>query len=216
MTENGAVAEAPMACDGRRAAPQATGVEAAMGGAGDGAGAPGAPSEADDACPVPARRPPSSGGEAGQATVEAAVLLPTLLLILALLLEPICVLYTRSVMESTAAEICRVLATRGDAITESEIKAYARRRLRAVPEAPPFHAGGEDDWDIELEGAEGDASVSVKISGHAPLFPIYGSLARLFGVADGEGLLISVEVAETVRPSWLEGSYADWIQMWEH
>ena len=38
----------------------------------------------------------------GQASVESALLLPTILLLLALLMQPACLLYTRCVMEGAA------------------------------------------------------------------------------------------------------------------
>ena len=40
----------------------------------------------------------------GQMSVEAALLLPVVLTLLALLVQPVCVLYTRTVMASTAGE----------------------------------------------------------------------------------------------------------------
>ena len=44
-------------------------------------------------------------------SVEAAVLLPVLLTLVALLAQPVCVLYTRSVMASAAGELVRLVAT---------------------------------------------------------------------------------------------------------
>ena len=76
----------------------------------------------------------------GQSTVEAALLIPVTLTVVALLVQPACVLYTRSVMSATAHELARVVSTsRGSA---DEVRAYALRRLAAVPEAPLFHEGG--------------------------------------------------------------------------
>ena len=43
----------------------------------------------------------------GQTSVEAALLVPVVLTLVALLVQPACVLYTRAVMASTAAELTR-------------------------------------------------------------------------------------------------------------
>ena len=69
-------------------------------------------------------------GSLPEATVEAAMLIPAFLLLLLLMLQPVCLLYTRSVMESTAAETARLLAT-GDA--------DATRRTGLLPcvDSPP-------------------------------------------------------------------------------
>ena len=47
----------------------------------------------------------------GQATIEAAVLLPSVMLLFAILLEPACLSYTRTIMRATACETARVAAT---------------------------------------------------------------------------------------------------------
>ena len=46
-----------------------------------------------------------------QSTVEAAFLLPTFLTLILLALQPVCLLYTRAVMESAAAETARLMTT---------------------------------------------------------------------------------------------------------
>ena len=61
----------------------------------------------------------------GQSTVEAAVALPVVFLLVLLLVQPGIVLYDRMVMAGAAAEGCRLLATSdGDAATCEE---YVRR-----------------------------------------------------------------------------------------
>lgn len=152
--------------------------------------------------------------ERGQSSVEAGLLLPSLLVVFAVLLEPACVLYTRSVMAATASELCRILVTRRGDVTDAQLKAFALRRLAAIPEATPFHGGGEADWTIETTGSEGDAEVAVKIEGHVPLLPLFSLVARSLGVAGDEGLALSVTSTETLRPEWLKGGYDDWVSMW--
>ena len=87
-----------------------------------------------------------------QATVEAAVLLPSFLILMLLALQPVCILYTRGVMESAAAETARLMIT-SEAESKASLKAFALRRLAAVPDVEIFHAGGPLSWDIELVGA---------------------------------------------------------------
>ena len=53
--------------------------------------------------------------ESGQATVEAAFLIPVLLVALLLLMQPGILLYDRLVMNAAASEACRLLATKTDA-----------------------------------------------------------------------------------------------------
>ncbi len=155
-------------------------------------------------------------GEArGQSSVEAGLLLPSLLVVFAILLEPICILYTRSVMAATASELCRILVTKRGDITDAQLRAFALRRLSAVPETTPFHGGGEDDWTIATSGAEGDAEVAVTIEGHVPLLPLFSFVARALGVAGEEGVALSVTSTEVLRPEWLEGGYDDWVSMWD-
>lgn len=65
------------------------------------------------------------------------MLIPAFLLLLLLMLQPVCLLYTRSVMESTAAETARLLAT-GDADGDEAYRSFALRRLAAIPDLSIF------------------------------------------------------------------------------
>ena len=86
--------------------------------------------------------------------MEAALLLPVLMVCLALLVQPMCLLYTRCVMQSAAAEGFRLLATVTGDTDDAACEQYVRRRLLAVPQTDVFLAG---DWQVELQGnAESD------------------------------------------------------------
>lgn len=146
----------------------------------------------------------------GQSSVEAAVLLPTLMLLLSMLIQPVCLAYTKTLMRGAAAEGVRLLGTTS---SEENCRAFVLRRLGAVPEVSLFHTGGTEDWQIEMTQSDG-GSVSVGITGHARPLPFFGALARVWGESDGQGVLLKVQVSERLRPGWLEGSYADWIGMW--
>ncbi|MEY8437520.1 TadE family protein [Atopobiaceae bacterium 24-176] len=146
----------------------------------------------------------------GQSTVEAAVVLPCILFCVALLAQPLCILYTRSVMASAAGEAARLLAT-APSSSKTDVEAFVRRRLAAVPSLGVFHVGGEEDWEVSL-GDAGAPVATVRISGFLEPLPLFGPVVRAL---TGERLLaVSVEAAEKVRPSWLGGSYAEWVSIW--
>ena len=133
----------------------------------------------------------------GQASVEAALLLPTILLLLALLMQPVCLLYTRCVMEGAAVEVARLAATAREGL---DVRPFALRRLAAVPEISVFHVGGQQDWEVSTEGPDERGLVKVLLSG--------------LGESDEKGLVLEARVTASTRPDWLEGSYGDWVGMW--
>lgn len=147
----------------------------------------------------------------GQASVEAALLLPAILCVLALLLEPVCMGYTRSIMCGAATECLRVASTDYDGNVD-DCKNFVLRRLEAVPEIPIFHVGGKSDWDINIS-LDSDQT-SVRIRGHIRPLPLYASLLSLFEERDAEGVVLQVHVSGQTRPSWVGGSYAQWQTMW--
>lgn len=64
----------------------------------------------------------------GQTTVEAAVALPVLLILVLMLVQPAIMLYDRMVMESAAWEGCRLLAT-AQSQGKATCEALVKRRL---------------------------------------------------------------------------------------
>lgn len=149
----------------------------------------------------------------GQASVEAAVLVPVVMIVFALLLQPACLLYTRTVMQQAAAEGARVLATAAPS-AEASCEAYVRRRLAAVPNVAAFHVGGDQGWEIELGGDESSDEVSVCVEGRLRPLPLMGVLATMLGEVCGDEVIVRVEVSREARPAWLRGGYGDWVQMW--
>jgi len=128
-------------------------------------------------------------------------MLPLLMLLMALLVQPVCVLYTCMVMRHAAAATARVATTSADA---DATRRYALRRLAAVPEASVFHVGGTSDWDVQVDrSSAGD--VSVEIAGHVRPLPLLGVVVGALGRQDSQGVLLSVRVVENTRPSWYEG-----------
>jgi len=138
-------------------------------------------------------------------------MLPVLMLLMALLVQPVCVLFTQTIMRHTAAECVRVLATSED---QAMVRAYALRRLRAVPDASLFHVGGSRDWQVFAERTDAGQSARVRIAGHVRPLPLFGVAVDLLGTRDREGTRLEVEVKEQIRPRWLGGTYEDWVASW--
>ncbi len=152
--------------------------------------------------------------ESGQSTVEAAVLLPVLLIVFGLLLQPSVLLYNRCIMNAAAAEGCRLVATNtgGDAT----IRAYVERRLEAIPKIPIFHIG--DDWGINWSRSS-DGTANVIIENHADPLPLFGILAGLTStIGDDGGIVQRVDVSCSSIPGWIGGQGYDpsrWIGAWK-
>ena len=68
------------------------------------------------------------------------MLLPSFLILLLLMIQPVCLLYTRAVMESAASSAARIMTTSGEDADEA-CRAFVLRRLQAVPNVSIFHEG---------------------------------------------------------------------------
>ena len=154
-------------------------------------------------------------GEEGQATVEAAFALPVLLTLVALLLQPAVLLYDRCVMGAAAAETCRVAATGG--CSGDSVRAFASRRLAALPDLDLFHKDA-CPWEIEVSGGASGEPVSVRIEGHLQTLPLPGVAAAFSAASAADGCsVLSCEVESSLRPAWLdgvEGGPGEWIGQW--
>ena len=60
--------------------------------------------------------------EVGQGTVEAAVTIPAVMLVLALLMQPVCLSYTRMVMRGAAGDLLSHFLTRDGELIESPVE----------------------------------------------------------------------------------------------
>lgn len=143
--------------------------------------------------------------ESGQATVEAAFLLPVLLGLVLLLLQPGILLYDRMVMQHAAAAGCRVLAAQPSGDPDDVCRDYVLRRLGAVPPLDCFHVhGGECSWEVELAGGESSDTVQVSVSNKVKPLPLVGFSAVLLGMTDESGALtMEVSVSQSVQPDWV-------------
>lgn len=160
----------------------------------------------------------------GQGTVEAAVVIPVLFVLMLLLLQPGIVLYDRLIMRSAAAETCRLLATGTDAYGDSQgaFEAFARHRLAAVPQHDCFHVhGGGCTWSIEMSGGETSEYATVTIRNELRPLPLFDAAAALLGMTNSSGnLVIEEQVTMASQPPWVSGaegglSPQDWIGAWD-
>ena len=161
--------------------------------------------------------------DSGQATVEAALVIPVLFVLMLLLLQPGIVLYDRLVMGNAAAEACRLLATSTDdyGSMSASCEAFVRHRLAAVPQHDCFHVhDGSCSWSIELSGSEKTGSVSVRIGNELKPLPLFDAASRLLGVTNASGNLeIEEVVTMPTQPDWAASSPqglspGDWIGAW--
>lgn len=157
----------------------------------------------------------------GQATIEAAFLIPIACLLLLMLCQPLILLYNRMVMENAAAEGCRLLATQtssdsGD-YAGDKYEGYVKRRLGSIPPVECFHMhGGECSYEISMRGNENSSQVSVSIDNKVRLLPIIGIGAELLGRCEsGHVYRQHVEVSMHSRPDWLSGSPSAWAGRWK-
>ena len=142
--------------------------------------------------------------EGGQTLIEAAFLLPVIFFAFGLLLQPALLLYCRCVMDSAAAETCRLAATA--TCGEQSVKAFALRRLAALPGIDIFHTQ-ECEWDICIDDSEESGHATVTINGHIRLLPLVGITASTFTQNAGDGCGVMSAVASTsMLPAWLGDS----------
>ncbi|MDR1013576.1 MAG: pilus assembly protein [Coriobacteriales bacterium] len=176
----------------------------------------------------PARRLCRRAGTAlcssrGQGTVEAAVFIPLMFLLILMLCQPGILLYNRMVMENAAYEGCRLLATKTvqGSYSDERYEEYIRRRLAAIPPVDIFHVRGVTrSWKIEQRGDENAAVVSVRIVNKVRPLPLLGWGAELLGMCDARGYLTQeVEASAPSQPEWAHdagaGTPQDWVEQWD-
>ena len=153
--------------------------------------------------------------EQGQASIEAAFLLPIFFLVFGLFLQPAFLLYNRCVMHAAAAESCRMLASA--TTDENSKKAYVLRRLSAIPCLSAFHEGDVKNYEITFSGGQMSEEVSVKIVNRAKPLPLLGVSAGLAGQMEGSSIKQEVFVSAHVTPAWASnaGSPSSWISKWK-
>ena len=161
--------------------------------------------------------------DSGQATVEAAFVIPVLFVLMLLLMQPGIILYDRLVMGNAAAEACRLLATSTDdyGVASASCEAFVRHRLAAVPQHDCFHVhAGGCSWRIELEGNESSGVVSVRIGNELKPLPLFDMASRLLGMTNASGNLeIEEKVSLPAQPAWASSTEhglapKEWVGSW--
>ena len=148
---------------------------------------------------------------AGQASIEAACILPVLFVLMLLMVQPIIIAYTKTMMNDAAQETCRVVSTDYDASFD-DCRQFAIRRLRTIPYMSLFHQGGDDAWDIQI--SRNDKHSIVEITSHAQPLPLVGLSAWGLASLDDEGIVLQVKAEQQSRASWVKGGYHDWQKIW--
>ena len=137
----------------------------------------------------------------GQATLEAAFVIPLAFFLLALLVQPAVILYDKMVMTGAACEGCRLLATKTDVASgpfvDAKYEDAILHRLAAIPPIALFHIHGDTcSYEIEMTGDENDAEVTVTVRNRIKLIPGVSLFAQIAGFADDNGEYI-LEVTQT-------------------
>ena len=146
-------------------------------------------------------------GDAAQATIEAAFVLPVLMLLFLMLLQPGVYLYDRMVMSNAAAEGCRLLATSSTEDRQT-CEDFVRRRLSAIPQTDIFHIHRNGcSYSIEFDGSESSETVSVKITNRIKPLPLLDMTMAFAGLSDSSGSIgITVEATSPTQPEWVRAS----------
>ena len=144
----------------------------------------------------------------GQSTVEGAFLIPVILLMLLLLIQPGILLYDRMVMQAAASEGCRLIATRPAGDSLDAYKAFVLRRLGSVPRQDNFHVHeGGCTWVVEFAGDENSNEVRVDIENQVKPLPFFDFAAKALGVLNESGNYFQkVSVSASTKSAWVSSS----------
>lgn len=154
--------------------------------------------------------------------MEAAILIPVLLLALLLLIQPGILLYTYLVMQGAAAETCRIVAT--ESLLEQNYEAvekFAKRKLSAIPQQENFHVHDPlCTWQVYYEGNEASNGVLVQIAGDVKPLPFFDfGMAALGLLNDNGSFTLKVSHEITTKADWVQSNPIgsdpnQWIERW--
>lgn len=157
----------------------------------------------------------------GQATVEAAIMIPVIFLIILILIQPCLVLFDLIIMNSAAIETCRVLSTAASVDKNSLCEQYARRRLSAIPQQENFHYHKDGcSYQFEFVGDQNSSFVSVEITNEIKPLPLINIFVDAFGMLNANKCLAIKSKQElSLKPSWVfknpDNENVDkWIGKW--
>ncbi|MDO5329393.1 MAG: TadE/TadG family type IV pilus assembly protein [Coriobacteriia bacterium] len=155
--------------------------------------------------------------EDGQATVEAAIMIPIIFLLMLLLIQPGILLYDWIVMNEACAETCRAVSTISENEKQSMCESYARRRLAAIPQQDNFHVHSIGcSYDIQMSGNNTSPSVTVEIKNEVKPLPLIGFLSQTLGILnENQNFEIKASSTQQCRPSWIREHNAEkWVGSW--
>lgn len=160
--------------------------------------------------------------EAGQASVEAAFLIPIVLLALLLLIQPAIVLYTYMVMQGAAAESCRIVATESVLEQNAEaVEKYTMRRLSSVPQQDNFHVHEPTcTWKVTHTGNEASSEVSVTITNELKPLPLFDFGLEALGLLNEHGnYQLSASHHLQTKTAWVANNALGstpkrWVERW--
>lgn len=154
----------------------------------------------------------------GQSSIEAALSIPAFMLVVGLMVQPCLIVYSKIAMRSAAAEACRVYAHQSDVGTgpysQDRFSEFVQNKLAGVPFVDIFHIGGRQGWEIAFT-SEGDRT-QVTISHEVKPLPLLGIGVNLLGDSGAHGgVVITTTTSSTLKPSWVKGTYHEWISSWK-
>lgn len=151
--------------------------------------------------------------EYGQASVETALFIPVFLLVMALLIQPIALLYSKSIAYQAAQETARIVQTEPP-VPAQTIAQYALRRLEAVPKIALFSA---DPWTVDIAQSDGTVRRGqfVSIWGYARLLPIPGLREAMRGLLDDGDPELTVFSEADPGPDWTRDISHEDLSAWD-
>ena len=151
-------------------------------------------------------------GSKGQATVEAACMIPVACLLVLIMLQPALLLMNHVVMECVANDVCRFMVTQPLESSNQKVHEYALRRLNAVPDISVLHKG---EWDVQVYYDEESRELNVAIAHAVKPLPLIGVGLGFIGALDMRGCVSQqVVVKRVLHSDWEYGQGLDpqtWI-----
>lgn len=144
----------------------------------------------------------------GQATIEAAVMIPVIFLLLLLLIQPGILLYDKMIMISAASECTRVLSTCSEENKTQICDSFLRRRLSAIPQQDNFHVHSSDcSYKFDFIGNQSSDTVEVKVRNEVKPIPLIGFLSGILGILNSnDNFELNVSANCKTRPEWCQNS----------
>ena len=138
-----------------------------------------------------------------QGTLEAAFIIPILMTLMLLLIQPAIVCYDLVIMKSASAQACRLASEAGNS-GSSGVENFIRRRLSAIPQVDIFHVHSSScSYVIDIEGTNEKTS-TVTIKNKIKPLPLIDIALGTFGATLPDGTLeLTSSSTQKSNPSWV-------------